>query len=73
MVKPTWKKTKYKDGSFVLKNMQAYIYVHKTMSRYWIDYGIKNRNVMSTMMAKNQAELAKKIALAKKSFVWVND
>ena len=64
-----WKKTKYKDGSFKLTNMKAYIYVHKAMNRYWIDYEIKGRNVMSTMMAKDKKDLKKKIALAKKSFV----
>ena len=49
--------------------MKAYIYVHKAMNRYWIDYEIKGRNVMSTMMAKDKKDLKKKIALAKKSFV----
>ena len=66
----SWKKKKYSDGSMRFSHSKKFIDVHKLMGKYWIDYGMKDGNVLATMKpAKSMKEAMKRVEDAKSEFV----
>ena len=52
-----WRKKRYRDGSFVLKEGRKWIHVHKSMDTYWIDYGVGDRGRVDTDSVRNRRDL----------------
>lgn len=65
-----WKKRRYSDGRIRFTYLNKFIDVHKAMGDYWIDYGMKDGNVIATMKsAKTMKEAMRRVRDAKKEFV----
>ena len=64
-----WDLKTYKDGSMKFTQGNKFILVHKSMSRYWVDYGLLDGHMMGTLKpVKTLRGAMRKVEEAKDEF-----
>ena len=64
-----WQKRQHKNGSFKLVDGKRFIFVHKSLGCYWIDYGIDGTHTLGTLPpVKTLRDAYRRVAQAKREF-----
>lgn len=67
-----WSLYTSKDGSMRFTSGNMFIGVHKSLGRYWVDYGLRDGHVIGTLRpAKTLKEAMQKVEDAKGEFVFM--